>query len=319
MGRKNIKRDELSSAIESCFSDASIQSKSELCSLWAGYGSIYRVQLSNGLNVIVKSIAPPKSDSVSNQRKLRSYEVEGYFYQHLSAKSQARLPSVYSIEHYEGPRFSFVLENLSSSFPDNAYSMSGKYLDAALDWLANFHASYWNYSNDDHGVGTDGGYWYLATRQEELEAMGNDNLSNKLRTNAKMIDARTRDPQFETLLHGDAKSANMLWKKSGNEITCAWVDFQYVGQGLGARDLAYMLCSSTNRSALKNLDQILHRYFTTFDQTMVKLGRSDHGYTLEKLKEHFEWCLLDYVRFMAGWGFWGNYDWAIATTGHLLT
>lgn len=34
------------------------------------------------------------------------------------------------------------------------------------------------------------------------------------------------------------------------------------------------------------------------------------GYTREVMQRHYELCLLDYVRFMAGWGFWGNVSWA---------
>ncbi|KDO30876.1 hypothetical protein SPRG_04778 [Saprolegnia parasitica CBS 223.65] len=320
MARKAAKQsDAISEAIAASFPGATVQSKRELCSLWAGYGSIYQVFLSNGNAVIVKSITPPRSNSVSNQRKLRSYEVEGYFYAQLAPKSLARVPMVHAIERYDGPSFCFVLEDLSAPFPDNTYSLQGVYLDAALDWLANFHASYWNHANDDDGVGRDGGYWYLATRQEELASMGTDSLATKLKAQAAAIDAKTRDPQYETLLHGDAKSANMLWKKATDgSITCAWVDFQYVGQGLGARDLAYLLCSSTSRSALRDLDALLQRYLDTFLSAMATLGKDPHGYNLAKLKEHFHWCLLDYVRFMAGWGFWGNYDWAIAETKHLL-
>ncbi|OQR84575.1 hypothetical protein ACHHYP_13230 [Achlya hypogyna] len=315
---KTVSTDAVEEAVQACFPDASMRHKREMCSLWAGYGSIYQVALSSGPQVVVKSITPPGSTSVSDARKLRSYEVEGYFYEHLAAQSLARVPAVHTIERLPGPSFCFVLEDLTPTFPDSTYSLQGPYLNAALDWLAHFHASFWNHANADGGVGTNGGYWYLATRQDELAAMGNDSLAKKLKAQAARIDSMTRDAQYETLLHGDAKSANILWKKMGDDVSCAWVDFQYVGQGLGARDLAYLLCSSTNRGALRDLDGILARYFTTFASTMAKLGKDMHGYSVVKLKKHFHWCLLDYVRFMAGWGFWGNYDWAIAETEHLL-
>jgi len=39
-------------------------------------------------------------------------------------------------------------------------------------------------------------------------------------------------------------------------------------------------------------------------------GGGEGSYTRQVMKRHFELALLDYVRFMAGWGFWGNAGWA---------
>ncbi|ETV95095.1 hypothetical protein H310_11378 [Aphanomyces invadans] len=302
--------------VTDAFPDDSVVGKTELCSLWAGYGSIYRVRLSSGVSVIVKHISPPQNDtlSVSNARKVRSYQVEGYFYGHLSAASTLpRLPRTHAVVCEDGS-FCFVLEDLSVDFPKTFHSLGGPTLRAALSWLARFHAAFWNYSDD--GVADNGGYWYLATRQEEFEALGNDELSVKLRAQAASIDQRCRDPRFETLLHGDAKSANMLWR---DDTTCAWVDFQYVGRGLGAKDVAYLLCSSGGRSEVANYaDDLLRWYFDEFEGAMASNGRNSGGYTCDLFRSHFDWCLLDYVRFMAGWGFWGNYDWAIRRTKPLL-
>ena len=41
-------------------------------------------------------------------------------------------------------------------------------------------------------------------------------------------------------------------------------------------------------------------------------------YTLETLVEHYEWCLLDFLRFMAGWGLWGAAGWCEQRTRPLL-
>ncbi|KAF0695516.1 Aste57867_13676 [Aphanomyces stellatus] len=319
MGKKKTSSDDVvAAAISAAFPDASITRRSEVCSLWAGYGSIYRVILSgeSSSSVIVKHIVAPSSaaSSVSNKRKLDSYAVEGYFYAHLSAASTlARLPHVHSMTA-SAHAFCFVLEDLAPAYPKSFHSLGGATLETALTWLAHFHATYWNVRDDN--VAETGGYWYLATRQDELDAMGNDPYSAALKAQAAAIDRHTRAfPQFETLLHGDAKSANMLW---ADDRSCAWVDFQYVGRGLGAKDLAYMLCSSTSRADVARADDHLRFYFDAFDAAMTSLGNTSHGYTVELLLDHFDWCLLDYVRFMAGWGYWGNYDWAIQRTKHLL-
>ncbi|RHY09343.1 hypothetical protein DYB36_003531 [Aphanomyces astaci] len=309
--------DLVAATVSAAFPGTLVVNQPEVCSLWAGYGSIYRVRLSSGVSAIVKHITPPHdSSSISNVRKVRSYEVEGYFYANLTGDIAAipRLPRPYSIVSADNS-FCFVLEDLSVEFPKMFHSLGGPTLRAALTWLAQFHATFWNC--DDGGVADDGGYWYLATRQDEYDALGGDDLSVKLRAHAAWIDQKTRDPRYETLLHGDAKSANMLWR---DETTCAWVDFQYVGRGLGAKDVAYLLCSSGNRSEVANkADDLLRWYFGEFESAMMLAGHDSRGYTFDQFQGHFDWCLLDYVRFMAGWGFWGNYEWAIQRTKSLLT
>jgi len=39
------------------------------------------------------------------------------------------------------------------------------------------------------------------------------------------------------------------------------------------------------------------------------LGNTE-PYSLQELIQHYELSLIDYVRFMAGWGMWGNVDYA---------
>ena len=71
-------------------------------------------------------------------------------------------------------------------------------------------------------------------RQEELESMGAEH--KHLKAAAAVIDARLKgldsqgvpSPAFRTLLHGDFKSANLLFS-SGESPTCAAYDFQYSG------------------------------------------------------------------------------------------
>ena len=58
-----------------------------------------------------------------------------------------------------------------------------------------------------------------------------------LKAAATVIDARLKGldsqgvprPAFRTLLHGDFKSANLLFSSSGESPTCAAYDFQYCG------------------------------------------------------------------------------------------
>lgn len=55
-------------------------------------------------------------------------------------------------------------------------------------------------------------------------------------------------------------------------------------------------------------EALLRHYHSTLT---ALLSPSDaEEYTWEVALEHFDWCLLDFVRFQAGWGWWGNTAWA---------
>jgi aminoglycoside/choline kinase family phosphotransferase len=114
-----------------------------------------------------------------------------------------------------------------------------------------------------------------------------------------------------TLLHGDAKSANFMF--SADCSACAAYDFQYCGEGFGVRDVAYLIASSVDEDVVeKQEQQLLQYYHQKLQECLQAQGKADAAqrYTYDVMTAHFELCLLDYVRFMAGWGFWGNARWA---------
>lgn len=94
-------------------------------------------------------------------------------------------------------------------------------------------------------------------RPEELEQMGREWAD--LKEAARQLDralkgfAAPNDVEptglYRTLVHGDCKSENILFSEDGGR--CAMYDFQYVGGGYGARDLAYLFTSSISRRVLQ--------------------------------------------------------------------
>lgn len=124
----------------------------------------------------------------------------------------------------------------------------------------------------------------------------------------------------QTLTHGDFKSANLLWNKEGR---CCAYDFQYTGRGFGVRDVVYMLSSSVDIDVLEadgGEQQLLKHYHSALLQQLSHNGKADAGqrYSYEVMFAQYELCLLDYTRFMAGWGFWGNGEWAGDRTREVL-
>ena len=164
-----------------------------------------------------------------------------------------------------------------------------------LQWLARFHRTFLHRSVagdcEERSLWSTGCYWHLDTRQEELQRMED---SDELKERAAELDARLEGAQHKTIVHGDAKVANFCF----GERSVVAVDFQYCGQGIGVRDVAYFLGSVFNDTQLeRHADALLTHYFS-------------HLQCGEEVER--EWrllypvCWADFERFLRGWspGHW---------------
>ncbi|HKO53943.1 MAG TPA: phosphotransferase [Polyangiaceae bacterium] len=278
-------------------------------SLWGGYGELRRAEL-QGVRVasaIVKIVTPPAERELardpaklrSHRRKLRSYAVELSFYQRLARTCDAacRVPALLHGEASDG-RFLFVLEDLSTlGFPARRTQCAPQEIAACLGWLAAFHARFLGASAD--GLWKVGTYWQLATRPDELARLG----AGDLRRAAAVIDERLNSARFRSLVHGDAKLENFCFAPSGPGV--AAVDFQYVGGGVGVKDVAYFLSSCLSPGECAELiPGYLELYF---DALRAALGlRSDlpasQADALEReWRALFPWAWTDFYRFLLGW------------------
>lgn len=129
---------------------------------------------------------------------------------------------------------------------------------------------------------------------------------------------------YETLIHGDVKSENLFTTASGSEV--AFFDFQYVGLGLGVCDLAKLFTCSVPISLLTNSSRIpssldmqpgerkLLEYYQQILETV-----SGKKYSWDALMMHWKSALVDWLRFQASWGFWGNTGWLEARGRQILS
>ena len=87
--------------------------------------------------------------------------------------------------------------------------------------------------------------------------------------------------------------------------------------GYGARDVAYLLASSIERRVLAQHEASLLRHYHA---ALVDRLSAEHAsaYTFDVFQDHFELGVADFVRFMAGWGYWGDSAWADRTTQAVL-
>lgn len=191
-------------------------------------------------------------------------------------------------------------------------------------------------------VWLNGGYTYLETRRGEYAGLCEDDgsewagllcrpVAGREMSAAELV-ARALAPEaeggggalaaYQTLIHGDVKSENLFTNKQGDRV--AFYDFQYVGLGIGACDLAKLFTCSVPRSMLLKgttggkRDGGGRQLLLPMEEGEEKLLRfylerlqraSGKSYEWDAFVRHWETALVDWLRFQASWGFWGNTEW----------
>jgi len=300
---------ELSERIRRATGASHVELSELVQSLWGGYGELRRVQLQGARleSAIVKSVMPPAerefardpSQLRSHRRKLRSYAVELAFYESFATTCgpACRVPAFLHGEAGDD-RFLFVLEDLDQAgFPVRKTRATPQEIAACLEWLAAFHARFLGVAPT--GLWKVGTYWHLATRPDELGRLS----AGELRRAALRIDERLNAARFRSLVHGDAKLENFCFSRSGQRV--AAVDFQYVGGGVGVKDVAYLLSSCLSPAECG--DQIPGYLELYFDALRSALGAqssplgSDAAALEDEWRALFPWAWSDFYRFLLGW------------------
>ena len=274
--------------------------------LWSGYGKISRYRLINSAyeSVVVKCIDFNHSNrhprgwdtDKSHLRKVKSYHVETYWYEHWNEKciDTCRVPEFIG-SFSENNQQWIVLEDLDTNFPLRKQQVTFKEVLNCLNWLANFHAVFLN--QKPMGLWQIGTYWHLKTRPDEFEKIQNVELKSK----AHQIDHILNNCSFQTIVHGDAKLANFCFPDDETQVSA--VDFQYVGGGCGMKDVAYFLGSCLSSTECELLESELLDYY--FIELKKALEPTETGSNFMALEE--EWRRLypvacaDFTRFLMGW------------------
>ena len=275
--------------------------------LWSGYGEIQRIQLENSdiTSVIAKyiNLTPKKhhprgwNTSYSHKRKETSYEVEKNWYKNWCfwTNQNCKTPTLYSSLE-EGMESLILLEDLNSL----GYSIRKQKLDfesikGCLKWLANFHAVFIHCKPE--GLWEIGTYWNLSTRPEEFKKMQNGSLKEA----ALHLDKKLNQSTFQTFVHGDAKVANFCFSDNSDHI--AAVDFQYVGGGVGIKDVAYFLGSCLSNEDLFRFEApALEFYFEELKQGINSYNRVvDVDQLIQDWRLLYPIACADFYRFLKGW------------------
>jgi hypothetical protein len=289
-----------------------------LQTLWSGYGHIIRYGLKHCKtpSVIVKHIHLPDSanhprgwnTSLSHQRKIRSYQVETNWYKHWSRQCDAhcRIPACLAVSQADDDtentnEIIIVLEDLDvSGFPERKQSVSIDDMFACLSWLAYFHARFM--AEQPVGLWETGTYWHLDTRPDELQALTDSSLKQA----AAMIDQILKKTPYQTLVHGDAKLANFCFSDDAPQV--AAVDFQYVGQGCGMKDVAYFIGSCLYEEDCERYETLLlDYYFARLKKALIHYHKDiDFAQLEQDWRALYPVAWTDFHRFIKGWspGHW---------------
>ncbi|KAF3933639.1 hypothetical protein ABW19_dt0210464 [Dactylella cylindrospora] len=173
------------------------------------------------------------------------------------------------------------------------------------------------------GIWSRGGYWYLSTRSEEHASLldgGDQGEYGWLIPWAEYADQKIEKEkeEWKTAVHGDAKGANIMFSRPvGVEgVKAALYDFQYCGIATPAVDLVYFIGTTVDRKLLRDLKGLLKIYYEELCRVYENIPggsgkglEEETGYSFEALEEQWDVAIVDWMRFMAGWGVWGNWRW----------
>ena len=164
------------------------------------------------------------------------------------------------------------MEDLAhTGYSRTASSLTPVQCEIVLKWLAHFHARFLNVRSEFESrnlqLWCEGTYWHLTTRGDEFQAM----TEGLLKQNAVAIAKTLASANYQTLVHGDAKVANFCFTEDFS--ACAAVDFQYVGYGVGIKDVAYFLGSAlTTETHIAHRDSLLNTYFIALESALLHLS-----------------------------------------------
>lgn len=274
--------------------------------VWGGYGQLLRVSFFGGSvsSVVVKLVNKPQpsthpkgwNTNLSHQRKLFSYQVESNWYTqygHLHHHLACYIPRCLLVGKNDTQQW-LILEDLcASGFPIIKKNCSLAEAKTCISWLAQFHVLH--LQRKPQGLWITGSYWHLETRPDELENLQDTHL----KATAYKLDNILSSSPFQTLIHGDAKLTNFCFSEACDKV--AAVDFQYIGQGCGMKDLVLFISSAVTPALCElHAPLLVDHYFSVLTEATITTPFD--GEQLESSwRPLYGIAWADFHRFIKGW------------------
>ena len=241
--------------------------------------------------------------------------------------------------------FFSVLSDLCTEFPISEEDLNYSQARAVMKLFARFHATNMNckgvaqvgdslINERLYGLWHSGTYWTLDRRRHELDTMIRNyekeyrsrvireydglsedikNLSRRLHSvaeelHSKLSPGKLNPPHWFTIVHGDAKGANILLKRQDEgDYVASLLDFQWVGGGLGCQDIAYFMISAVLPKALEREQELLRYYYTERRSHLLRTKKTKSKLmSWDEFLEKYEIALCDFMRWLCGYGLWGG-------------
>jgi hypothetical protein len=234
--------------------------------------ALYRVRLTGDgcpETVIVKLPALDEA-AVFTSTMLRMYLREVAFFRELSHMAPIRVPVCHhSSVDPETSEFVLVMEDLGHlRVVDQVAGMAVADAERAVDGLAAWHATWWGKAEDlaDRGLTVSLGDDIYKAVLPLVFAEGLEKLALELEippavqaVSSRWLEAMPRlldglVAGTTTMIHGDFRADNLFFEPDGAVAT---VDFQLIGTGSGAYDLAYFVTQSLDSSDAERHERAL--------------------------------------------------------------
>ena len=269
--------------------------------------ALYRLHLTGAgcpTTVVVKLPALAE-EAVFTSTVLRMYTREAGFFAHLAAEAPLRVPACF--HHAVDPdtsQFVLVMEDLGHlRSVDQIAGMALADAERAVEGLARWHATWWGRAEPmaESGLTVSLGDEIYKAVLPMVFAEGWDKLvaeevsiPGSLREVAPrwsaampgLLDGLAGSPT--TMIHGDYRADNLFFGVDGEVAT---VDFQLIGTGHGAYDLAYFLTQSlTPVDAAAHETPLFERWVATLAQEGVAADQLDTAWDAYRAAALF--CLV---------------------------
>ena len=121
----------------------------------------------------------------------------------------------------------------------------------------------------------------------------------RLKRCAKALDNRLKQEPMQTIIHGDCKSANMMFAKDGQPLL---YDFQYCGKAPPTKDLAYFIVVAS--AGGPGCTGLVDSYYLELTRQLKSRGITTPTRAAVDVALDLSYC--DLGRWMSGWGWWGH-------------
>lgn len=247
------------------------------------------------VSVVVK-IASPFEANRAQGIALGMYEAEVRFYNELADRAAVRVPRVFLAELDAGTgEFVIVLEDLGQlRTADQLEGISLERAEAAAFTLADLHSRFWEKTTDLEWVPSVvhdriknlAGVWPMlwgSFCERFADWLPDGALGAGAQISANywaLMCALWERPT--TLLHQDFRCDNLFFEPAGATEDVVVIDWQGVGRGPGAYDLAYLLAGSLTIEHRRNHEERIAR---AYHERLVGHGVS--GYRFDDLWDDY--------------------------------